>query len=168
MTLTITLSGQVELFACHLLGKSWLCHQYNLLQNLVEICVIVLVCTTCLGIMQNIHKTAIRLKSFEHYVQLTPNHVQSDPSCALPVLGDYISIIRVVRSDYWRCRQFACMTVLLGLTAYRVHYTKTLDQPDVLTTRTHYYGAYSDFCNFKILSNIRFQILGSWGSWLPA
>jgi len=34
---------------------------------------------------------------------------------------------------------FACTTVLLGLTAYRIHYTKSLDHPDVLTTRTHFY-----------------------------
>ena len=41
-------------------------------------------------IMQNIHKTALGLKSLEPYVQPTPNHVPSDPSCALPVVGDYI------------------------------------------------------------------------------
>jgi hypothetical protein len=39
--------------------------------------------------------------------------------------------------------QFASSTVLLGLTAYRIHYTKSLDHPDILTTRTHFYGAYS-------------------------
>ena len=41
----------------------------------------------------------------------------------------------------WTLTQFACTTVLLNLTAYRVHYTKTLDHPDVLTTSTHFYGA---------------------------
>ncbi|KAF8815256.1 hypothetical protein BYT27DRAFT_7129161, partial [Phlegmacium glaucopus] len=34
---------------------------------------------------------------------------------------------------------FVFSTVLLGLTAYRVHYTKSLSGGDILTTRSHYY-----------------------------
>ncbi|EAU87486.1 hypothetical protein CC1G_02245 [Coprinopsis cinerea okayama7 len=45
----------------------------------------------------------------------------------------------------WPVRAFlhgllwACAVVLLGLTAYRIHYTKRRNEPDVLTNRTHYW-----------------------------
>ncbi|KAF8200194.1 hypothetical protein BJ912DRAFT_1019977 [Pholiota molesta] len=34
---------------------------------------------------------------------------------------------------------FACSSVLLGLTAYRVHYTKALKDGDILTSSSHFY-----------------------------
>ncbi|KAJ2916359.1 hypothetical protein MD484_g4070, partial [Candolleomyces efflorescens] len=34
---------------------------------------------------------------------------------------------------------WCCAVVLLGLTAYRIHYTKRSNTGDVLTSRTHYY-----------------------------
>ena len=37
--------------------------------------------------------------------------------------------------------KFVFSVVLLGLSGYRVHYTKSLSQPDILTTSTHFYGS---------------------------
>ncbi|TEB18049.1 hypothetical protein FA13DRAFT_1758862 [Coprinellus micaceus] len=34
---------------------------------------------------------------------------------------------------------WACAVVLLGLTAYRIHYTKSLDNGDILTSSSHFY-----------------------------
>ena len=31
---------------------------------------------------------------------------------------------------------------MLGLTAYRIHYTENLSNGDILTTQSHFYGAY--------------------------
>ena len=97
-------------------------------------------------IMQNLHKTCDR---FEIVGTLRPTYTKSCSErpvlCFTRCWWLYSTKFRILRSDYWRCRQFATTTVLLGLTAYRVHYTKRLDHPDVLTTRTHFYGEFSDF-----------------------
>ena len=69
----------------------------------------------------------------------------------------FLSFFPILRFRSLTLTQFACSTVLLGLTAYRIHYTKSLDHPDVLTTRTHFYGAYSPISvTSENLSNIPF------------
>lgn len=41
------------------------------------------------------------------------------------------------------CSQFMISVILLGLTAYRIHYTKEQDRPDILTSRRHFYSGFS-------------------------
>ena len=36
--------------------------------------------------------------------------------------------------------KFVFSVILLGLSGYRVHYTKSLANGDILTTSTHFYG----------------------------
>ncbi|KAJ3508521.1 hypothetical protein NMY22_g16585 [Coprinellus aureogranulatus] len=52
---------------------------------------------------------------------------------------------------------WCCAVVLLGLTAYRIHYTKTLDFGDILTSSTNFY----DPIIVELLVTSIFAILGS-------
>jgi len=38
--------------------------------------------------------------------------------------------------------KFVFSVILLGLSGYRVHYTKSLANGDILTTSTHFYGSF--------------------------
>jgi hypothetical protein len=46
--------------------------------------------------------------------------------------------------------QFMFSVILLGLTAYRTHYTKQQDRTDILTSRRHFYSAfYASYLAFR-------------------
>ena len=51
--------------------------------------------------------------------------------------------------------QWTCAVVLLGLTAYRIHYTKGLDNGDILTSSSHFYGVSCSVCSGAFVLNFR-------------